>query len=174
MKTSPKVRFVQEVETPERHVAVRKPFRLENQEQRKFVRLQISSPLSLRRIRDLLGNFWPEGEPAPLEGLILNISAGGVLVELDQPLREGDIVCMRFTIQDVEHLECVLGLVKRADVEDRAHLAGIEFISREYLADLLSRAEMDLLSRNMTGFDESVRTLLNKYIHREQRSGQKG
>lgn len=174
MKTSDKVRFVQEVETPERQVAVRKPFRLEHQEHRRFVRLQISSPLSLRRIRDLLGNFWPEGEPTALEGHILNISAGGVLVELDQPLREGDLVCLRFTIQDVEHLEHVLGLVKRSEIDDRAHLVGIEFITREYLADLLTRAELDLLSRNMTGFDESVRTLLNKYIHREQRSGQKG
>ncbi|MFZ5979242.1 MAG: PilZ domain-containing protein [Candidatus Zixiibacteriota bacterium] len=171
MKKDEKVKYVKDVATGENDLAVRKPFRMNRENQRRFIRLEISSPMTLKKIKDAAGNFWPEGDWHVINGMILNISAGGVLVEVDQPLLEGDVVSMYFTLQDVECLDNVLGLVKRVDGEDGFFLAGVEFITREYLTDLFSRGEMDLLPENLTNFDESVRTVLNKYVYAEKLSG---
>lgn len=168
MNDSEKVRYVQDVDTGVEQLAVRQPFKLQTQDSRRFVRIEISSPMSLRKIKDAGGNFEPDGDWHTLHGLILNISAGGVLVEVDQPLLEGDVVSMHFTLQEVESIDNVLGLVKRADHDDGTFLAGIQFITREYLEDLFSQAEMDLLPNSLTNFNEGVREVLNKYVFREK------
>jgi hypothetical protein len=166
MKDTKEPTFVSDVST-DNGIAVRKPFRLSKENQRRFIRLEISSPMSLQKIRDAEGGFWPEGDWHVIHGIILNISAGGVLVELEQAVDSGDVVSMRFTLQDVEELPHVLGLVKRADTDETGCLAGIEFITREYLKDHFSNGEVDLLRDMHTNFDESVRQVLNKYVYRE-------
>ncbi len=172
MKTKEKVKFVRDVETMDMEMAVRKPFRIDRENKRRFIRLEISSPMSMKKIKDAVGNFWPEGDWHVINGTILNISAGGVLVEIDQPVLEGDIVSMHFTLQDVECLNNILGLVKRVDGEEGFFLAGIEFITRDYLVDLFSGGELDLLPRNLSNFNESVREVLNKYVYTRRISGQ--
>ena len=171
MKDNEKVKYVKDVEARERELAVNKPFRMNRENQRRFIRLEISSPMTLKKIKDMAGNFWPDGDWHVINGTILNISAGGVLVEVDQPLLEGDVVSMYFTLQDVECLDNVLGLVKRVDGDSGFFLVGVEFITREYLTDLFSRGEMDLLPEDLSNFDESVRTVLNKYVYAEKLSG---
>jgi len=92
MEDITKTKFVSDVDVNEAEIEVRRPFRLKREKQRRFVRLEISSPMSLKKIKDAFGNFWPAGEGYTIEGVVLNISAGGVLVEVDEPLNEGDIV----------------------------------------------------------------------------------
>jgi hypothetical protein len=174
MKDREKVKFVNEMETSSDGYVARKPFKVERQKTRRFIRLEISSPMDIRKIKDSEGDFSPEGDWHSLHGMILNISAGGVLVELDQPLFEGDVVCMHFILQEVENLDNVLGLVKRTDRADGAFLAGIEFITREYLSDIFSETEMDLLPESMTNFNERVREVLAKYVTRTRISGEAG
>ena len=172
MKAKEKVKFVKDVETGETELSARKPFRVDRENKRRFIRLQISSPMTMKKIKDAVGNFWPEGDWHMINGTILNISAGGVLVDIDQPLLEGDVVCMYFTLQQVECLDNVLGLVKRVDGEDGFFLAGIEFITRDYLRDLFSGGELDMLPNELTNFDDSVREVLNKYVYAERVSRQ--
>ncbi|MBN1211688.1 MAG: PilZ domain-containing protein [candidate division Zixibacteria bacterium] len=172
MRTKEKVKFVKDVETESTELAARKPFRVDRENKRRFIRLQISSPMTMKKIKDAVGNFWPEGDWHMINGTILNISAGGVLVDIDQPLLEGDVVCMYFTLQEVECLDNVLGLVKRVDGENGFFLAGIEFITRDYLNDLFSRGELEMLPNDLTNFDESVREVLNKYVYAEKVSRQ--
>ncbi len=168
MKDTKEPTFVSDV-TTDGGVAVRKPFRLSKENQRRFIRLEISSPMSLQKIKDGDGGFWPEGDWHVIHGIILNISAGGVLVELEQAVTSGDVVSMRFTLQDVEELPHVLGLVKRSDADETGCLAGIEFVGREYLKDHFSNSEVDLLGDRHTNFDESIRQVLNKYVRQEAR-----
>jgi len=163
MKADQKTKHVQDVPA-ENVVQVRKPFRLEAEDKRRFIRLVISTPMTLKKIRDTGGNYWPEGDWHVINGEILNISAGGVLVELDQAVNEGDVVSMHFTIQEVEGLDNVLGLIKRVDIDPEGCLAGIEFISREQLADHFSQPELELLSDGYINFDDSVRRVLNRYV----------
>ena len=172
MSNSDKVKFVHDVDAQEAEFQARKPFKVEKEENRRFVRLEISSPMSMQRIKDAGGDFSPEGDWHTLHAMILNISAGGVLVELDQPLREGDIVSMHFTLQEIESLDHILGLVKRAEQNEGFFMAGIEFVSREHLNDILSQGEIDLLPDTMASFTESVRDVLNRYIFRERIASQ--
>jgi hypothetical protein len=168
MKDTSKQKFVSDVHVGKNRIRARKPFRVEEDNSRRYIRLEISSPMSLNKIKDVFGNFWP-GENTPvIHGTILNISAGGLLVECDQPLNEGDIVSMRFTLQDVEALDNVLGLVKRCDPEEGCSLAGIEFISRNRLEDKLTSAEMELLTEKVANFHQSVQKVLERYLYHEQ------
>lgn len=167
MKDSTKTTFISEVRMEEDGIKIHRPFKLSTENQRRFVRLEISSPMSLKKIKDVFGNFWPHGTGFTIEGNILNISAGGVLVEIDQPLNEGDIVAMQFTLQGIETLKNVLGIVKRTDQEDTFYLTGIEFVERERLMDKLSRAEMEILMENLSDFKGTIHDVLKKYIYRE-------
>lgn len=167
MKDTEKVKFVHDVETGTGDYKVRKPFRVERENKRRFVRLEIASPMTLNKIKDSSGGFWPDGEWHTINGLILNVSAGGVLVETDQAMLSGDIISMCFTMQDVESIEGVVGIVKRVHQDEAMILAGIEFIPRESLADIFTQAEMDLLPSSLTDFSQSVQSLLNRYISRE-------
>lgn len=169
MKASKRSKFITEVPTTEVDVIARRPFKVESDNRRRFIRLEIAAPMSLQKIKDSHGNFWPEGEWHLVNGTILNVSAGGVLVELDQSVNEGDIVAMHFTLQGVEELKNILGLVKRADFDGEGVLAGIEFVTHSFLSDRLSRPEIDLLTETCCNFDDSVRQVLTKYVHHESR-----
>ena len=100
MQNSLRTKLVSDTDLDDGAVEVRPPFKLERDEQRRFVRLELSVSMSLTRIRDAGGGFWPSGERVSLTGTVLNVSAGGVLAELNDPLNEGDLVAMRFTLQD--------------------------------------------------------------------------
>ncbi len=168
MKDTTRIKHVSDVNLEEKRIKGRPPFRVQRENQRRFVRLEISSPMSLHKVKDIFGNFWPDGEGYAIHGEILNISAGGVLVEVDQPLNEGDIVSMRFSLQEVETLDNVLGIVKRTDQSEDCLLAGIEFVGKESLCDMLSQGELEMLSEEFTDFKQRVQDVLQKYIYRER------
>ena len=168
MKDTTRVKFVTDVDVKDTEIKVRRPFRLDKENQRRFVRLEILSPMSLNKIKDIFGNFWPAGEGYMIDGNILNISVGGVLVEIDQPLNEGDIVAMRFSLQGAESLDNVLGTIKRVDQDEGCSLVGIEFIDRDYLLDKLSEGELEMLSESLSNFAQTVQDVLKRYIYRER------
>ncbi len=163
MKGTSRTKHISEVNLDEKEISIRKPLKLSRDNQRRFIRLQISSPMSLQTVKDIFGQFHPAGD-YDINGEILNISAGGVLAELEQPVNEGDIVAMRFSLETVEPLEGVLGVVKRCDHDEEGNLVGVEFINRQWLTDKLSQAEMQLLSESYTHFDQSVKNVLSAYI----------
>lgn len=167
MKESRNMKFVQDVPTEGTTLKVRKPLKLRQEENRKFIRLVINSSMSVQKIKDQEGHYWPEGDWHIINGVILNISAGGVLVELDQEVNAGEVVSMQFSLQEVTGMENVLGLIKRVDAEPDCFIVGIEFITREKLVDYFSEAELELLSGNHKNFDESLRTVLDKYVYAE-------
>jgi len=167
MKTDRKTRHLRDVTAEHSVIKARRPFKVVEEEKRRFIRLEIAAPMSLKRIKGSEGHYRVRSDWHVIHGLILNMSAGGVLVDLDQALDEGDVVSMRFTLQETEQLENVLGLVKRVDIDSEGCLAGIEFVTREFLADRLSRAEMELLGEEHTTFNTSVRQVLSRYISRE-------
>ena len=89
-------------------------------------------------------------------------------MELEQSVDEGDIVSMRFTLQETEPVDNVLGLVKRTDFDAGTFLVGVEFINRQRLNDLMSQDQIDLLPDSLTGFDEQIRQVLNKFVQQER------
>lgn len=153
---------------PDQQLKVLPPLKAQTEDKRRFVRLEIISPVNLHCIRNVFGGFFPDGN-YDIHASILNLSDGGVLLESDSPLNEGDIVAMRFTVPDVAPLDGVLGLVKRCDPDESTNLIGIQFVNRQDLSDILSEVEMELLPRGFTDFSAIVRKVLNEYLELESK-----
>jgi len=54
-----------------------------------------------------------EGEPQPLRGLIVNLSASGVRLRLSQPLRPGDRLALRFALPNATQPIGAVAVVRR-------------------------------------------------------------
>lgn len=163
MKNTDRTRFISEVETDRNNLTFRRPFKAETDGKRRFVRLEISSPVTLKTLKDIFGHFAPDGETTTIEGSILNISEGGVLVDLPQPVEEGNIVTIRFILQGNLKVDNVLGLIKRSEADEGCFLTGIEFINRDRLSDLLSESEINMLSSELTDFGGRISDVLRRY-----------
>ena len=160
-----RVKIISDIETDSNVVSVKKPFRLITENKRRYIRLEVSEPVTFTVVKDTTGGFWPDGDGPAFEGSILNLSAGGVLIVADNGLDEGTIVLLKMDLQDIEVLDHVVAMVKRSDSTDDEYLLGIEFIPREYLNDVFSRAEIDMLANRVASFDEQIRKTLNKYVY---------
>jgi c-di-GMP-binding flagellar brake protein YcgR len=143
----------------------RTPFSIETENQRKFVRVEIALPVAVKQIKDQAGNFIPEEDVYTVNGNILNISATGMLVDLESPVSEGDVVLIRFVLQDVEPLDNVLGIVKRMDADDERYLVGIEFIGCEELRDRLTQDQFETVKDSVCSFENRVRETLIRYLY---------
>ncbi len=171
--SDPRMKIISDVEAGDNVVSVKLPFKLHKEQKRRFIRLEISEPVNYSLLRDHTDGFWPLGDGPVYKGSILNISAGGVLIIGQDPIEEGAIVLIKMTLQDIEILDRVIGIVKRADVDQDEWLIGIEFISKEYLGDYFSDAEYDLLQDDIASFDEQLRNVLNKYVYYKRVSDEK-
>jgi hypothetical protein len=160
------VKHLSSFELQHNHVGVRPPFHLERDEQRQYVRLEIAAPVNISRIKSIDGDFWAAGEERRIEGTILNLSEGGVLVDTRHQLDSGDIVALQFTLQESESLDHVLGVVKRVEQDPDGCLTGIQFVDRQYLADKLSQGEIDLLPDKFDTFRIRVSRILQNYIYK--------
>lgn len=169
-----RTKIISEVDTGENVVGVRPPFKLTKDKQRRYIRLEISEPMTFSVLRDRTDGFKPQADGLELQAAILNISAGGVLLTTKTPLDEGTFLVMNMTLQDMETIDNVIGVVKRADRDEDEWLVGIEFISREYLVDHFSAAELGLLSTGLDSFDERLKTTLNKYVYYRKVSHEQG
>jgi hypothetical protein len=160
-----RLKHISEIEAGRESINVREPFHLVRDQKRRFIRLEISEPIEILLVNDRTGEVYDEDRAPGYRGSIMNLSAGGVLIECDSPIAEGSLVLIKMTLQDVEVVDRVLGLVKRADADGDKWLIGLEFISREQLRDYLSKAEIEVLPDNVNSFDERVRNVLNKYVY---------
>ena len=61
MKATKRTKFIDEMDSTGENVTVKKPFKVEEQDNRKFIRIEISSPMSLQTLKDTHGGFWPDG-----------------------------------------------------------------------------------------------------------------
>jgi hypothetical protein len=161
-----RIKVISEIETDDNTVSVKPPFRLFKEQNRRYIRLEISSPVSCTVLKNRAGRFWPASDGPQIDGSILNLSAGGMLIVSEMALEEGTILLLKMSLQDIEVLDNIVGLVKRADLDENEWLLGIEFVSREYLGDIFSDAELNVLPQKVVSFDEQIKSTLNKYIYR--------
>jgi len=171
--SDPRMKIISDVEAGDNVVSVKSPFKIQKEQKRRFIRLEISEPVNYSLLRDHFGGFFPQGDGPEYKGSILNISAGGVLITSEDPMEEGAIVLIKVTLQDIELIDRIIGIVKRADADENEWLVGIEFISKENLSDYFTDAEFDLLPDNIASFNERLRNVLNKYIYYKRVSSEK-
>lgn len=166
MSDKTKVKYVSDIDITDSDVLVKKPFKLKTENQRRFVRIEISAPVSIRNLKDDVYKI-SDDVKYTIEGTIFNISANGVLVEMKETVSENDFLLMKFTIQNVETIDSVLGLVKRIDIEKENNLVGIEFLSPNALKDRFSQPEIELLQENISNFNDSIHDTIEKYLYKK-------
>jgi hypothetical protein len=169
--SSPKI--ISDIDVDEGVVSVKPPFKLSQERKRRYIRLEISEPVSYSILKDNAGGLRPEGNDSVYGGSILNISAGGVLIAGQSPIEEGAVVLLKMSLQDVEVIDKIIGVVKRAEADEKEWLIGIEFISRESLHDIFSQAELEVLPQNIASFDQQIKNTLNKYVYYRKVAGEK-
>lgn len=165
MKTSNKEKFIHEVDTTGSVFTSSEPFTVQKQDKRSFVRVEISAPATISPLKDSKGKLTSEIAEVAINGVILNLSVSGILIDLDGALTEDDVVSMRFTLQGGVTLDNILGLVKRCEPDAEGMIVGIEFLTEQRLSDLFSAAEVDLLGERFTNFNAGLSTLLSKFVH---------
>ncbi|MCK4856979.1 MAG: PilZ domain-containing protein [candidate division Zixibacteria bacterium] len=139
---------------------VKQPLKLYKSKKRRYVRLEISAPVTLapidmdRPLEHLSGN--------EQTGTILNLSGGGVLLSCDQQVPENSYVVMSFELKDCELLTGIVGKVKRVDDDgEEGCLMGVEFCSESELNEVFGAANLGGL---ISSFDERIKRTLLKYI----------
>ena len=162
--TPSSIKVISEVTVGNETVGVRPPFKMGKDKQRRYIRLEISEPVECMVLKSRGGDFWPDLTGPAFRGSILNISAGGTLIVTEFPAEEKAVVLLKMSLQDVEVIDRVIGVIKRADADENEWLVGIEFISRENLADVFSGPELAMIPENVASFDEKIKKTLNKYV----------
>jgi len=149
---------------------VKLPFRILEDNRRRFIRIDIDEPISFAAIKAADGGFWPEGDGPGGNGEILNISAGGILMFSSEPTMENSILSLSVRLEGCEAINHILGKVKRVEIDSGGYLVGIESITREKLSDHLSAEEVDQIPSDMASFTDRLRAFLNQYIYSKKLS----
>jgi len=143
---------------------VSKPFTVYRHKRRKYVRLEINSPIKFKVLNSAKIDLNLDDKQTS-SGTVLNISGGGVLMETDYTVREDDFLVMEVSLKDSDPLSGIVGKVKRADInENEPNLIGVEFLSPQQLKDELPDEILEHLDKDMFSFDEQVKRMLMKYV----------
>ena len=144
-----------------------KSLQVTEENQREFVRFELSTSIKIYPLKDVSGNFHQEDDQVATNGSLLNLSEGGLLIETEDQISEGDIVFMTLEIKDVSEIKNILGKVKRVDREDKTSIIGIELTSKDDLVDDLSQAELDLMGDRFSHFRDAIKSLLGNHVPTE-------
>lgn len=151
---------------------VKAPFKIMEDNRRRFIRIDIDEPIGFTSIKAAEGTFWPDGDGPDGTGEILNISAGGILMYTESTLMSNTILSMSLSLEGCETINNILGVVKRVEIDSGGYLVGVESITLEKLNDILSQQEVDQLPQGLASFNQKMRALLNNYVFARKLSEQ--
>ncbi len=130
-------------------------------QRRRYVRLDITSQIDLK----LIVSEPEQGGFIPFCGEVLNVSAGGVLIESEEAMPEDAYVMMEFELNGSDRISGVVGRIRRCETEsDSSHLIGVEFCTSEDIAQKCPLECKKLLDEEYCSFDDKVRQLINRYV----------
>ncbi len=141
-------------------------------QRRRFVRIDIAGEVAFKVVR-----MTADSEPElslNLKGELLNISAGGILLNTDASLKRDNLVLLNFWLKNSQRLENVLGVVKRHeqatdDENERVeYLTGIEFLTKDQAASKLALDINEVLPSSVNFFDEALQQAIVQFVYRQQ------
>jgi hypothetical protein len=138
-------------------------FQLRSSEGRKYVRVELSSPVQFRLLTCQEKKIRLSREPSAAE--ILNLGEGGMLLTTDSVVPEEGFMLLALSLNEIVVLEGVLGKIKRVEPSGEGDfLVGLQFVSREELEKLTSLDEIERLPVKVTSFDCKLRQVVSSYL----------
>ncbi len=142
------------------HLVIKQPLQLYREKKRRYVRLEIAAPMIYSVID--LDRPLSDAHANQLNGTMLNISGGGVLMVTEQQLHEGDYLTISLELAGSDLLTGVAGKVKRVDEDgEGGYLVGIEFCTENELSEVFGQANIGSV---ISSFDDRVKRFLLRYI----------
>jgi hypothetical protein len=139
------------------------PFPVINSQGRRYVRIEVSSPVEFRLLLTKRGRIRLSRNQC--SGKILNLSCGGLLLESGEAIAEGTFLLLSLNLNGLVILEGVLGKIKRVEpTEDGEYLVGVEFCSREELENLVSKERIRELPVKVASFDHKIKEIIGSYV----------
>jgi c-di-GMP-binding flagellar brake protein YcgR len=134
-------------------------------QRRKYVRLDISGKMQFR-ILDIDNR---ENSGPDQSGILLNISAGGVLFESKVKVPEKGFIVVSFALKGHQTLNGILAVIKRSEgSKTKGYLIGAEFITRHNSAEYDLEYIDEFLPPGAGTFDENLQKLVVQYIYNQQ------
>lgn len=146
----------------------------QKQQKRRFVRLEIFSPVSFS-ILQIDKDKRVRTHPEKKAGILLNLSGGGALISSNDKVDHDDVLLMTFDIKGFDSLSNVIGLVKRVEeCEDGERLIGLEFLTAEKIEDTQLRTALARLPGNPLAFAEDLQRLVSRFVFQKQIEAESG
>ena len=139
------------------------PFPIRSSQGRKYVRIEITSPVDFRLLIPKRGRIRLSKDK--YSGKILNLSCGGILLESGEAIPEGTFLLLSLNLNGVVVLEGVLGKIKRVEpTEDGEYLVGVEFCLREELENFASKEQIKKLPVKVASFNHKLREIILSHV----------
>jgi len=144
----------------------------ERSQRRRFVRIDIAGDVNYQVLE-----VDPQGANSlsiVKSGELLNISAGGILLTTKESLNSNDVILLKFWLKGNQRLENIIGIVKRveqsheADGTDEEYLVGIEFASKERMAQLVPTQHLESLPPEINYFNDALQQLIVQFVYLQQ------
>jgi hypothetical protein len=144
-------------------LAEKDPFPIRSSQGRKYVRIEVSSPIDFRLLVPKRGRIRLATKQC--SGKILNLSCAGLLLESKRTIPEGAFLLLSLNLNGLVILEGVLGKAKRLEsTGDGEYLVGVEFCPKEKLEDFASKEEIEKLPVKVGSFDHKLKEIISRYV----------
>jgi len=143
--------------------AERMPFAVGTSDGRKYVRLELSSPVEFHVLtcdKGKLKLFRGKGSAE-----ILNLSQGGMLLVTESAVPSDGFLIVSLNLNGLVVLDGVLGKIKRVEPSGEGDfLVGLQFAVEEELEKLTSSEEIRRLPVKVTSFKHKISQIISSYI----------
>ncbi|MFQ6031850.1 MAG: PilZ domain-containing protein, partial [Candidatus Zixiibacteriota bacterium] len=139
------------------------PFPIRSSQGRKYVRIEIASPIDFRLLSLKRGGIRLSKNRS--SGKILNLSCGGILLESREAIPEETFLLLSLNLNGLVVLEGVLGKTKRVEPTGGGeYLVGVEFCSRDELENFASKEQIEELPVKVASFDHKLKEIVSGYV----------
>jgi c-di-GMP-binding flagellar brake protein YcgR len=153
-----------------RRIILTPPRRFQRVQRRMFARVELHNRVSYSRLPDSFD--WEDWEKrlSWQQSRASNISAGGILLELREPVKTNDLLILKISLLAEFELPSTLpARVRRVFTHEEKRYAGVEYILAEQLEDNFSKQTIRRLPNQLKNFgyhqqDRLVSILFHKQI----------
>jgi hypothetical protein len=139
------------------------PFPVQTAGGRKFVRLELFSPVLFQLLTCRNGKLKLSKKKNTAE--VLNLSEGGVLLVTNSTVPAEGFLVTTLNLSGVVTLEGVLVKIKRVEPSGEGDfLVGLQFVTRKELEQIATAEEIQRLPAKITSFNQKIREILSSYV----------